>query len=118
MAAAVQTPSVDPNRRAAVRRQPALGTVCHLGDSAALGLVWNLSVTGVSMLLHEPVQPAAHLSAMLATLDGRSALPVQLHVVHLRRLRTGDYFLGAQFEQALPAEDLQPFLADGQVGLA
>jgi hypothetical protein len=87
--------------------------VCHLGTSPALGLVWNLSTTGVSMLLHEPMALQSNLSAKLATLDGQGSLPVELHVVHVRQLRTGDYFLGAQFQRPMAADELRPFLADG-----
>jgi hypothetical protein len=112
------TQVIAPNRRAAVRRQPALGTVCHLDGSSELGLVWNLSLSGVSMLLHEPIAPHSRLSGKLATIDGNSSLPVDLHVVHLRQLRTGDYFVGAQFDQAVVMEQLQPFLADGKGALA
>ncbi len=107
--------AAEPNRRTAIRRQPALGTVCHLDSTAELGLVWNLSTSGVSMLLHEPIQPNASIAAKLATLDGAGELAVTLQVVHLRLLRTGDYFLGAHFQNALAPDDLRPFLADGQI---
>jgi PilZ domain len=102
------------NRRVAARRQPAVGTVCRLaGPHAHLGLVWNLSTSGVSMFLHEPLARDAVLSAELATTDERDALPVTLRVVHVRKIRTGDYFLGAQFRQPLAPEQLRPFLAEG-----
>ena len=101
------------NRRTAARRQPALGTVCHLtGDHGRLGLVWNLSTSGVSMLVDEPPHPDAVMDAQLTTVDEKQTLPITLRVVHVRRIRTGDYFLGAQFQRSLHADELAPFLAE------
>jgi hypothetical protein len=104
----------DLNRRAAVRRQPTLGTVCRVsnGMGPTMGLVWNLSTTGVSMLMHEPVTAASILPAELTTLESDQALAVTLQVIHVRQIRTGDYFVGAQFQEPLAATQLQPFVAE------
>ncbi len=102
-------------RRAATRRQPALGTVCHLAGDASeelgLGLVWNISRSGVSMLLPRALQPGTVVRADLAAANDAYSLPIKLRVAHVARLQTGDYFLGAQFERELGAEEMQPFLA-------
>ncbi len=101
-------------RRVAVRRQPALETVCRLntgtGANPGLGLVWNLSTSGLSMFLHEPLAKGAVLSGELTTMSRKDALPVKLRVIHVRKLLTGDYFLVAQFEESLGADDLRPFV--------
>jgi hypothetical protein len=105
-----------PNRRAATRRQPTLGTICHVtfdaDESPRLGLVWNLSTSGVSMFLDEPPQLGVTLEAVLATMDEEESLPVRLRVMHVRPIRTGDFFLGAQFERPLEAGEMRPFLVE------
>jgi hypothetical protein len=99
-------------RRAAPRFQPALGTVCRLGPAwPRVGLVWNLSRTGLSMLFGDPPPAGAELSAVLAADGGEAGLPVMLRVVHVREAATGDYLLGARFGQPLTDADLAPFLA-------
>jgi PilZ domain len=104
------------NRRSALRRQATLGTVCRLAFGPAgathLGLVWNLSSSGVSMLLPEPPERDAVLAVELATTDDRVSLPITLRVVHVRPIRTGDFFLGAQFQRPLTPAEMRPFLAE------
>jgi hypothetical protein len=104
------------NQRAALRRQPTLGTVCRLAfgplHKPHTALVWNISASGVSMLLDEAPETGTVLSATLATVDDRGTLPVTLRVVHVRHIRTGDYFLGAQFQQPLDANEMRPFLVE------
>jgi hypothetical protein len=39
-------------------------------------------------------------------------LGLSLTVAHLYALRTGDYFVGGQFERPLSPQDLRPFLGD------
>ncbi len=104
------------NRRTTPRRQATLGTICRLTagstDAARLGLVWNISAGGVSMLVDEAPQTGAVLSAVLATEDEHGTLPVTLRVVHVRPMRTGDYVLGARFERPLEPAQMRPFLAE------
>src|SRR5215218_5226679 len=96
--ATLQAPAAD--RRIAPRRQPAIGTVCRfdpaldVGD--AVGLVWNISATGVSMLVTEPPDAGAILAGQLEV-EGGHALPVLFRVVHVKELETGDYFVGGHF---------------------
>ena len=100
------------DRRAAPRFQPALGTVCRLGPGwPRVGLVWNLSQTGVSMLLGDPPSAGGELDAVLAADGGEAGLRVRLQIVHVREVATGDYLLGARFARPLDPDELAPFLA-------
>ena len=111
MLTSANTPSA--NRRTSPRRQPTLGTVCRMADHGTrFGLVWNISASGVSMLIDEPPQTGTVLPAVLATVDESRTLPVTLRVVHVRAIRTGDYFLGAQFDRPLEPAQMRPFLAE------
>ncbi len=106
------------NRRIATRYRPAFGTVCRYrprgtGDepgSIDVGLVWNISVTGVSMLITETLERGIELDAELASESGDVGLHVVLRVVHIRESPTGDFFLGAQFVRPLESDELQRFL--------
>jgi len=100
-------------RRTAARRQPALGTVCRLDPGPGLGLVWNISSSGVSFLVHEAPARGASVRGVLATADEGFALPVSLRVAHVARLRTGDYVVGGQFDHPLAPDQMRPFLAGG-----
>lgn len=101
-------------RRQAPRRQPTVGTLCRLtsetGEAVALGLVWNLSTTGVSMLVPRAFEAGAQLEARLVSADAGWSVTRQLRVAHLSRLQTGDYVLGGQFNHALIASEMEPFL--------
>ena len=103
-------------RRVAPRHQPAFGTVCRIGhptngDPAIVGLVWNISATGVSMLLGNPPKAGSEVPGELTAGHGGKSLPVTLHVIHVRPIQTGDYILGAQFARRLEADEVQLFLA-------
>ena len=111
--ATLQTTAGPTERRAAARRQPALGTVCRLDPGPGLGLVWNISSSGVSLLVHEAPNRGASVRGVLATADEGFALPVILRVAHVARLRTGDYVVGGQFDHPLAPEQMRPFLAGG-----
>lgn len=110
----MSTATADPasDRRIAPRRQPALGTVCRLrpDDGPALGLVWNISSTGISMLVSEPRTPGGLIPGDLETMTRGATLSVTLRVVHVRQLETGDYILGAQFARPLTADEMTPFV--------
>lgn len=102
-------------RRIAPRRQPAMGTVCRLDPGPdgepRIGLVWNISATGISMLLHEPREPGSLIPGELETVAGGNILAVTMHVVHVKQLGNGDYFLGGHFQRPLTADEMQPFVA-------
>jgi hypothetical protein len=99
-------------RRRAPRRQPALGTVLDLdGRPARQGLVWNISTSGVSMLLPEPIDAGTALEAELVSTDAGGRLKVRIRIAHVRQLQNGDYFLGAQFDHPLSSDEMKPFVA-------
>ena len=100
-------PAPAAERRAAPRRQPALGTVCRLG--ADEGLVWNLSVGGASLLVKQPPDRDTVIAGELTAPGGGPALPVRLRVAHVTRLRTGGYAVGGPFERRLAPAELWPF---------
>ena len=109
------TAATPEDRRRAARRQPTLGTVCLLeagsDQPAKTALVWNISLGGVSILFHKPVEPGAWIGGELTTMNHGAALSVKLRITHVMPLRTGDYFLGCQFEQPLTGDQMQPFVA-------
>jgi hypothetical protein len=107
-------PETIAERRRAPRRQPAHETLCRLtdrdGDEIACGLVWNLSASGVSMLLNVRLDPGDLCGGELLCRGG-VALQRGLSVVHVSRMRTGDYVMGAQFSRPLDEDELRPFVA-------
>ena len=121
MSTATATPATIPasssERRIAPRRQPAMGTICRLdspdGGPAALALVWNISTTGISVLVAEPRPAGTALSGYLEKTEGDHMHRIAMRVVHTKKLETGDYFLGAHFDQPLTPAELAPFVAEG-----
>jgi hypothetical protein len=109
------TSAVPTERRIAPRFRPAFGTVYRIaaqnGVSAMVGLVWNISETGVSMLLAEPPECGTRLDGELAPETGGSGLAIPVRVVHVHEMPNGDSFLGAQFARPLTPDELQAFLA-------
>src|SRR4051812_21273647 len=99
-------------RRAAPRFRPAHGTVCRLdrNPKQAVGLVGDLSATGVSMFLADPPAPGEFVAGELTGEGNAVGLPVLLRVVHVRPTSTGDFVLGAQFARPLSEAELKPFL--------
>jgi hypothetical protein len=90
-----------------------MGTLFRLDTdgSPEIGLIWNISRSGVSMLRNEPPGAGARLTGLLETKTDAHAVRVGLTVMHVRQLDTGDYFVGAQFDGPLTDEQLRPFVA-------
>ena len=109
-------PTVSAERRAAPRRQPAMGTVCRLdsgdGGPAALALVWNISATGISVLVAEARAVGTALAGYLEKTEGNHMQRVAMRVVHTKKLETGDYYLGAHFDRPLTPDELKPFVGE------
>lgn len=119
MSTATATPATIPasssERRIAPRRRPAMGTICRLDSedgAPALALVWNISTTGISILVPESRPAGAVLSGYLEKTESDHMLRIAMRVVHTKKLETGDFFLGAHFDQPLSAEELKAFVAD------
>lgn len=101
------------DRRAAARYQPAFGTTCRLGSVTArraVGLVWDLSTSGVSILMADPPEGGTILPAELAFEGASTTLSISLQVVHVRSVSTGDYFVGARFTRPLSPAEMAPFV--------
>lgn len=113
-APAPAAPASSAERRIA-HRQPAVGTVCRLGnedESTSRALVWNISASGVSMLVPKPMEPGSGVRGVLETIRGRSPVSVDMHVVHVKRLETGDYWMGAHFDRPLTPAEMLPFVGE------
>jgi hypothetical protein len=110
------TSEVEPasDRRRAPRVQPAFDTVCRFSspgsDEVRVGLVWNISESGVSMLLTDPLPPNAILQGQLTSENGAAGLAIGFQVVHVVPMPSGDYFLGARFTAPLTQEQLRLFV--------
>lgn len=109
-------PTTSTDRRVAPRRQPAMGTICRLETEdtgpMALALVWNISATGISLLVPDPRAHGALVTGYLEQMEGDHMMRFAARVVHMKKLETGDYFVGAHFEQRLTADELKPFVAE------
>ncbi len=106
-------PARPAERRVASRFQPTFGTVCRLDRSPArrgVGLVWDISLTGVSMLMAHPPEAGDMLPAELSVESEGNLLPISLRVVHVRPVSTGDFFVGAHFSRQLAPEEMAPFV--------
>jgi hypothetical protein len=99
-------------RRVAPRRQPAMGTLFRLDTDGPpeIGLIWNISRSGVSMLRNEPPESGARITGLLETMTDSHALRVGMTVIHVKKLDTGDYFVGGHFDQPLTDDQLKPFV--------
>ena len=97
-------------RRSFVRRQPTVGTVCKLEPRGGVGLVWNISTGGVSMLLCDSREPGASIRGVLATATEEFFLPVNVRVTHVAPIKTGDYLVGGQFDPPIAADEIKHFL--------
>ena len=108
-------PSPNAERRIAPRFQPAYGTVYRTtppdeSGRSAIWLVWNISSTGMSLLVADPPKAGSEIVGELTMEAGGQSLPMNLKVVHVRPVETGDYCLGAQFVRPLGTEEMRPFL--------
>jgi hypothetical protein len=75
-----------------------------------MGLVWNISTSGLSMLVHREIDAGTILQGILLTGDEGSSLRIEFRVAHVGPLRTGDFIIGGPFVRPLEAEEMQPFV--------
>lgn len=119
MSTATATPATIPasaaERRIAPRRQPAMGTVCRIDTEdgpSALALVWNISRTGISVLVPEPRPAGTTLTGYLEKTESDHMQRVAMRVIHVKKLEAGDFFLGAHFDRPLSEDELRPFVEE------
>lgn len=105
MVAINTTPKTE--RRQSARFRPAFGTVCRY-RAGGNGLVWDVSATGVGMLVGEPPCEGELVAAELT--NGTDSLLISIRVVRVHLLETGDYFVGARFVRPLTERELEPFV--------
>lgn len=99
------------DRRGAVRHNPAFGTICRItGRTTGVGLVCDLSRTGVKMLLADPPQVGTVVAAELAPETGGNTVPITIRVIRVSPSETGDYTLGGAFDTPLDEVELQSFI--------
>jgi hypothetical protein len=98
------------DRRRADRYRPAFATVCRFGRAGGVGLVCDLSRTGVRMLLAAVPEVGAVVGGELAPEDGGPAVPVDVRVVRVVPSGTGDYVLGGEFQSPLGEDELRAFV--------
>jgi hypothetical protein len=107
-------PTQEPERRVAPRRQPAIGTVYRLdsddGGPSAVLLVWNISLSGMSLLSPATRAPGTELSGFVERTEGVEQVRIAVRVVHAKQLETGDFYLGVQFARPLAADELKLFV--------
>lgn len=94
-------------RRQAVRFRPAFSTVCHF-RAGGMGLVWDLSASGLGLLTAAPPAPGALVPVELE--NDATSLLISVRVVHVRQLGGGDYFVGARFVRPLTTAEVSPFV--------
>jgi hypothetical protein len=106
------SPTARADRRLHSRSRAAFGTYCHLlAPDPVLGLVTDLSRSGVGVFAPRSFAVGALLPATLATVAGGAAVEVTLRVVRSQPLPTGDFALGAEFvERPLGEDELAPFV--------
>jgi hypothetical protein len=101
-------------RRAACRLRPALPTTCQirLPDDTVLarGQVYDLSATGVCLVIDRGWEPGEELGVLLVNAACTYALAMPLEVVRSSRLPTGHHSVAGRFRRALDPAELQPFL--------
>lgn len=105
------TPTID--RRIARRARATYNTVFRFpgqNHRSAYGLVWDISVGGIGLLLPFAPLPGTTFEGELRTEDGRSRLPTTFTVAHVRRLSTGDYFVGGKFVRPLAESEIDRFV--------
>jgi hypothetical protein len=94
-----------------------MGTVCRLdaedAGPAPLALVWNISTTGISVLVSEPRPHGTVLTGYLERIDCDANVRIAMRVIHAKKLDTGDFFLGAHFDRPLTTDELKSFVAEG-----
>lgn len=110
--APTQTPLSTTDRRTVRRARATYATVFRFRTDrgrSVNGLVWDISAGGLGLLL--PFAPAVGIEfgGELRTEDGRACLPTSFAVAHVRRLSTGDYFVGGKFVRPLAESDIELF---------
>lgn len=113
-----QTPSPKPlqtsERRAAVRFASLLEASCQSlasgDDTVCQARVWDISVTGISLVLEEHHPPGTLLTIFLEKAPHQFSAPVDVRVVHVSEHMDDLWFLGCEFLTPLAPDELEALL--------
>ncbi len=97
------------DRRSGLRFELACDTVCQIealeNDHVAMtGQVWDVSMTGLSMLTPSCPVAGKELSATLLAEKSGVRVPVVLVVQHVTPFSSGGFLVGARFPIPLPID--------------
>ncbi|AMV23698.1 PilZ domain protein [Gemmata sp. SH-PL17] len=95
------------NRRGSVRFVPATSTSCYT-ESGGEGVLWDISATGLSMLVDTP--PLLGVTLTVEVTSSWRVLTVKAQVAHVKQVAAGDYFVGMEFASPLALEEIEPFI--------
>ncbi|MDY3555601.1 PilZ domain-containing protein [Gemmata sp. JC717] len=100
------------DRRAAVRFVPNSTTSCYT-ESGGEGVLWDISATGLSMLVE--TSPLLGVTLTVEVTSSWRVLTVRAQVAHVNQLAAGDYFVGMEFARPLTLEEIEPFVTPALV---
>ena len=78
--------------------------------------MWNLSATGLGMLIRFPLEANRPVAVELSNHDG--SVFIVADVVRVRRMDAGGYFVGLRFDLPLTRRELESFVTPSAEALA
>ena len=100
-------PAPTTDRRYSDRFLPTATTFCRT-SSGGEGVVWNVSATGLGMLIGFPPEPGQTLALELS--NCAESLFLAAKAVHVRQLEGGGFFVGLRFACPLDRHQMEPFV--------
>lgn len=95
------------DRRASVRYVPTSSTSCYT-ESGGEGVLWDISTTGLSMLVDTP--PLLGITLTVEVTSLWRVLTVRAQVAHVKQVVAGDYFVGMEFASPLALDEFEAFV--------
>ena len=95
------------DRRGSVRFVPASSTSCYT-ESGGEGVLWDISATGLSMLVETP--PLLGITLAVEVASPWRVLTVKAQVAHVKQVAAGDYFVGMEFASPLDVAEFEAFV--------
>jgi hypothetical protein len=101
-------------RRAATRIRPPLPMMVQArlpgGEIQPLGVVHDISSTGLSLLARQPWNPGDQFHLLLTNAACTFALTIQMEIVRCHQLMNGEHYVAGRFDRALGPLEMQAFL--------
>jgi hypothetical protein len=101
-------------RRTANRIRPLSLMACRIshpdGSPVGMGVVHDLSTTGVCLLVGVGRKPGDLLEVLLTNAGCTYALSIRLEVVRCHSLVSGAFYVAGRFDHALEPLEMQPLL--------